>query len=440
LTSDNVYSEIQRDLLLPIHLSSLMATDTFLRDWVVGGEKDTTQIIRYLKDIQLRYNTFTSFFVSDNTLNYYQSEGILKRVDPNESRDKWYFRVKNMKEEYEINVDFDMAHHDTMTIFVNYRVYDYQGKYIGATGVGLAVTAVKQLIENYQRKFDRNIYFMDRHGVITLCGSTFPENITNIRQVKGLNSVLDRIFKEKTSSLKYRHDGKTVYLNTRYIPEFDWYLLVEQNDETVMKGILNTLIINLLICLLITIVVLMLTNITVSSYQKRMENMAGIDMLTGFYNREAFDIIFNQTIRDSHRSNVPFSILVFDIDKFKDINDTFGHPAGDTVITTIAKLSQVCLRKSDVSCRWGGDEFIILLKECGIENAYTISEKLRTVIEKTPIAYDGREITATISLGVAEYRPQEAKMDIIKRADDAMYLAKRKGRNRSEKEEGFSSE
>ncbi len=433
LTSDNIYSEIQRDLLLPIYISSLMATDTFLRDWVVGGEIDATRITRYLKDIQLRYNTFTSFFVSDRTRNYYQSEGILKKVDPGASRDIWYFRVKSMKSEYEINVDFDMAHHDTVTIFVNYRVYDDHRNYIGATGVGLAVTAVKQLIESYQRKFDRNIYFVDRKGAVTLCGASFPADITNIRQIHGLEPLRDRIFGKDSSSLRYERDGKTIYLNTRYIPEFDWYLLVEQTDETVMKGILNTLFINLLICLLITIVVLMVTHITITSYQKQMEDMAATDMLTGFLNRKAFDIIFEQTIRDSRRNGAPLSIIMFDIDRFKRINDTFGHPAGDAVISKVAELSRSCLRDSDVACRWGGEEFLILLKGCGIENAFNVSGKILTLIENTAIEYETKHIMATISLGVTEYRSDETKEDMIKRADDAMYLAKRNGRNRSER-------
>ena len=112
LTGDNIYSEIQRDLLLPVQISSLMATDTFLRDWIIAGEEDSTRIIRYLDDIRKRYGTFTSFFVSDRSRTYYQADRILKKVDPAEPRDEWYFRVRDMEEDYEINVDQDMAHSD----------------------------------------------------------------------------------------------------------------------------------------------------------------------------------------------------------------------------------------------------------------------------------------------------------------------------------------
>jgi len=168
LTGDNIYSEIQRDLLSPILISSFMATDTFLRDWVIKGEEDTSKITRYLNEVKLKYKTYTSFFVSERTRNYYYTDGILKKVSSNEVRDKWYFRVREMKTDYEINIDPDMANKDTMTIFINYRVFGYDGKYIGATGVGFAVGAVKRLIESYQEKYNRLIYFTDKDGNITL--------------------------------------------------------------------------------------------------------------------------------------------------------------------------------------------------------------------------------------------------------------------------------
>ncbi len=433
LTSDNIYSEIQRDLLIPINISSLMATDTFLRDWVIAGEKDSTRVIRYLKDIQLRYNTFTSFFVSDKTRNYYQSDRILKKVAREEERDAWYFRVRSMQEPYEINVDPDMAHQDAMTIFVNYRMRDYEGNYIGATGVGLAVTAVKELIESYQHKYGRRIFFMDSQGRVTLHGSSFPGSISGIDDMKDLAPLRDKIFNGGSGSLRYRSGGETRYLNTRYIKEFDWYLFVEQADAAAMRGIFNTLLVNLLVCLFITLVVMSLTWVTLSSYQKTMENMAATDKLTGFYNRRTFDVILEQAIRDSRRSGAPLSLILFDIDHFKEVNDTFGHLAGDAVIAKIAEANRASLRESDVSCRWGGEEFIVLLKGCGLNDACAMAERIRAVIQETPVAYEGRNITVSVSLGVVEYSSTEEKSDLIKRADRAMYAAKERGRNCSER-------
>jgi hypothetical protein len=276
LTSDNVYSEIQRDLLRPVFISSLMATDTFLRDWIINGEVGVNQITKYLKEIQTEYNTFTSFFVSEKTKTYYHAGGILKKVSPDEKRDMWYFRVREMKDDYEVNVDPDLANKDTMTIFINYRVFDYEGNYIGATGVGLTVSAVKQLIEVYQQKYSRTIYFIDKNGEIILAGSNFDHTVKNISQFAHYSLFKDKIRLRSETPFTYRKNGQVVHTNIRYIEEFGWYLVVEQSEQKTIKQIFTTLVINLLICIVVTIVVLILVNLSVTAYQKRIETLRGI--------------------------------------------------------------------------------------------------------------------------------------------------------------------
>lgn len=155
LTSSNIYSEIQKDLVQPILVSSTMAHDTFLRDWVLCGEKTPAEMARYLNEIKARYGAFSSFFVSELTSIYYTGNGMLKRVRRDEPRDDWYFRVRAMKMLYEINVDPDLANKDALTIFINYRVFDFDGNYIGATGIGLTVDAVRRLITDYQQRFSQ---------------------------------------------------------------------------------------------------------------------------------------------------------------------------------------------------------------------------------------------------------------------------------------------
>lgn len=282
LTSDNIYSEIQRDLLRPIFISSLMAADTFLRDWVIQGEQEINQVNRYLKEIKEKYGTLTSFFVSERSKNYYYAGGLLKQVSETDERDIWYFRVRDMKTDYEINIDPDMANKDTMTIFINYRVYDYDGNYIGATGVGLAVSAVKSLIEDYQKRYSRSIYFVDKKGDVKISGTQFPETVTNISQVSALAPLLEQIVSKKENYFKYQHKGRTIHMNTRFIEEFHLYLIVEQAEGTELKNIITTLMINLTICGVITIVILILTGMTVKAYQKRIDTLRGIVPICSF--------------------------------------------------------------------------------------------------------------------------------------------------------------
>ncbi len=276
LTSDNVYSEIQKDLIHPIFISSFMATDTFLRDWVIGGEIDEKQIVQYLKEVQVKYNTFTSFFVSEKTKNYYHVDGILKKISPDEKRDIWYYRVKKMKNDYEINVDPDLANKDALTIFINYRVFDYNTKFIGVTGVGLTVSAVKKLIENYQEKYNRTIYFLDSNGDIKLAGTNFSKATKNIFQNSNYTQLKNKLNSKPNNSFAYKSDGYLIQANIRYVDEFGWYLVVEQSEQKIIKQIYTTLIANLFICLIITIVILLLLNWFVTTYQKRIETLRGI--------------------------------------------------------------------------------------------------------------------------------------------------------------------
>jgi len=282
LTSDNIYSEIQQDLMRPIFISSLMATNTFLRDWVINGEKDVSQITRYLKEIKTKYDTVTSFFISERTKRYYYADGILKKVSSKEERDKWYFRVREMEPDYEVNVDPDMANRDTMTIFINYRVFDYHGNYIGATGVGLTVSAVKEIIEDYQKKFNRTVYFVDRNGTVKLHSSTIPDLAENIFEMEGVSNFAEKILSTESGSFSFGSPTKSVHLNTRYIPEFDWYLVVEQAEAKAVRQLINVLIINLATFALITTAVLYLVNMAITAYQSRIETLRGIIPICSF--------------------------------------------------------------------------------------------------------------------------------------------------------------
>ena len=230
LTSDNIYSEIQKDLLRPAFISSLMASDTFVRDWILEGETEQSQIVRYLKEVKQKYGMITAFLVSDRTHHYYYADGMLKTVDPNEHRDVWYFRVREMKNEYEINVDIDMANRDAMTIFLNHRVLDYRGNFIGAAGVGLTLDTMADFLDSYQTRFHRTVYFTDRQGQIMLSGKAMREVRGRIDTLPGISTIARDILNHdiKPTSLEYMRNGETVLLSSRFIPELDWYLLVEQ--------------------------------------------------------------------------------------------------------------------------------------------------------------------------------------------------------------------
>jgi len=339
--------------------------------------------------------------------------------------------VRQIDQPYELNVDKDLAHADALTIFVNYRVYDFANQYLGATGVGVTVDSVQKLIDSYQQRFRRNVYFIDPKGIIVLSGNQNYLPGTDIRKIQGLEALFPEILKHESGSYEYQNQGATHLINARYIPELKWYLFVEKSESEATSDIRYTLYLNLLVCFVVTAIVILLTHISLKRYQTQVEMMATTDALTGLPNRRAFDIVVEVLFNESMRKKTQVGILVLDIDHFKLINDRFGHLAGDYVLSEVALIIKSCMRASDFICRWGGEEFLIVVKESDAHGVMLLAEKIRSTLSDKVIKYKNESIVLTASLGAAISESDETIEQIIERADNAMYEAKLAGRNQS---------
>jgi len=165
----------------------------------------------------------------------------------------------------------------------------------------------------------------------------------------------------------------------------------------------------------------------------RMKELAIIDELTGIYNRRFLYLAANKELDRSRRYKKDLSMILIDIDHFKEVNDHFGHLAGDKVLQKITQVTQTELRSSDVFARYGGEEFLILLADTDGEAAVMVAERIRCSMESLRVKYIDDEISVTISLGVTKLSPErETLQEIIATADQALYEAKQKGRNRVE--------
>lgn len=166
--------------------------------------------------------------------------------------------------------------------------------------------------------------------------------------------------------------------------------------------------------------------------KRQLKEQANRDYLTGLYNRRYFNEIAQELIYISKREQKPLSVIMLDIDKFKNINDTYGHSAGDDVIKVLANTLIETVRASDVISRYGGEEFALLLPFTDLDGAAKIAEKIRKNVEnKKIITYDGQIIQFTVSIGVASMKKTDKNIEqALNRADDALYTAKENGRNR----------
>jgi diguanylate cyclase (GGDEF)-like protein len=164
---------------------------------------------------------------------------------------------------------------------------------------------------------------------------------------------------------------------------------------------------------------------------KQLEELANTDSLTGLYNRRYFFYLAEQEINRAKRYQLPLSIIIIDIDKFKNINDNFGHNVGDDVLKITTKTIMSYLRSTDYCGRFGGEEFVILLPNTDQTGAKITAERIRQELAKMKMIAGGNSVSITASFGVASYSPGNDEIDtIIQQADQALYIAKRQGRNR----------
>ena len=161
------------------------------------------------------------------------------------------------------------------------------------------------------------------------------------------------------------------------------------------------------------------------------ERRARVDSLTGLANRRRADEALEDELARSERLGDPTGLILLDVDDFKAVNDRYGHPTGDEVLRAVATTLKEAVRQIDVAARWGGEEFAVVLPATGLDGAAQLAERLRTALAERDVAGpDGQTLRVTASFGVASSLPGSTPERLVETADDALYRAKRAGKNR----------
>lgn len=433
LTVDNIYTEIQKHVIEPNLVASMMAHDTFLKDWLINDEQNSDKITRYLDTIKNKYGMFVAFLVSEKTQSYYTQNGFLERLSPSKPDNEWYFKFKKLQEDHEINLDFNNNLDNSLIMFINHKIYDNDYHFVGATGIGLKISYINDMLKRFRQEYSFTVLFVNEEGKIILSERT-DAKIKSLYDTPELRNLADQIIVKDSKILEYQKNGENYLLKTKYIPELDLYLLVEAKLDDFTQNVHRTFYLNLAASLLVTVIITFIIIIMIRGYNEKLEFMARNDALTGLMNRNAFDDSFNDFLLLSQRNGDPLSLIFFDIDNFKSINDTLGHQAGDNVLIRISELLKTRLRRTDIIGRWGGEEFIIGLINTDHKNAEVIAETLRKAFEEDSRLIHLAPFPVTASFGIATAHTGDTIDTILTRADSAMYRAKELGKNRIETE------
>ncbi len=164
---------------------------------------------------------------------------------------------------------------------------------------------------------------------------------------------------------------------------------------------------------------------------EELKRLAETDALTKCYNRKYLNEKMTNVFRNFLQGHLPSSAILFDIDNFKRVNDTYGHSAGDAVLVQVSNAVRECIRREDILARWGGEEFVIFFKYTNIKSALIIAEKIRVTIENLTVITTEHKIKVTASIGISTFKKSDSEAtDCIERADDAMYISKKTGKNK----------
>lgn len=429
LSLDNIYTDIQKHIIEPYLVSSMMANDTFVQDWLLHDEQNGEKIVKYLEAIKNKYEMFNTFLVSEKTKNYYTQEGLVEKIKKDNPANKWYFEFKNIQNKHEINLDFNEHMSNKLIMFINYKIFDSNYQYLGATGVALKISYINDMLQHFRINHNFIVTFFNENGDIVLSEKD-TQSPKNINDMKELRNYKDIIISKETQLIEYNKDDSIHMLNTKYIPELDLYLAVDASLEDFTRNVKKIFYFNIMISLIITALIAMIVYFVIRKYSKKLEYLSSHDTLTDISNRRDFEEKLQNHILAQKRAGNDLALIFVDIDNFKSINDNFGHEKGDIVIKKAAKIFKNSIRQSDLLARWGGEEFVIALLNLCEEDAKDVAEKLRSGLEHDIELKEIANRSVTGSFGLTMMENSDTLEDLISKADEAMYISKKSGKNR----------
>lgn len=173
------------------------------------------------------------------------------------------------------------------------------------------------------------------------------------------------------------------------------------------------------------------SRLAIQELNLKLEEISRVDGLTGLYNRRYWEEQFVMEYKRDKRSESPSALILIDIDDFKKVNDNYGHPAGDSVIKALAAIIKKATRETDITGRYGGEEFAVILPDTPVANVEFVAERIRRLVEKSTVLHDENEIRYTISIGIAGFAlAYSDNTEWLKAADKALYNAKETGKNK----------
>ncbi|MGR5153402.1 sensor domain-containing diguanylate cyclase [Photobacterium swingsii] len=349
---------------------------------------------------------------------YLDSLGRVLSIDINSERDSWIKDFIETPQDYRYHFyDPDIPEYESLySFYYDHKIKDDNNQVVGIIGIGINYDTFYNKIQGLDEHI--NVSFLTKDGEVRL-----PKNLKG-KSIYALSpDISEEQFKliESENQIAWEHNpGETFLSYFHYLKDINRVLLLKINVTEHYNQSRRQHFYSFILGVALTIFVVIL-NLSISMYQSnKLKQTAFYDSLTRCRNRNYLD---SKIIKYGYWKQIRqtgYSMIIFDVDHFKYINDTFGHSEGDRVLKQVAGIANSCLRDSDEFIRWGGDEFIILLN-MNAQHAVTIANRIKENVEQ--------ETLVSLSIGITDISVKDSFKSAMKRADSALYDAKENGRN-----------
>ncbi len=417
---------ITSEIIRPLTVSQYMASDPFLLNYIEQDKIDNDILFNYITSVSSRFNT-TSFVAIEKHQLLVDSNH--KTTDLSGQNTEWYHRLKAIDKTHFA----DLGDAENPHLFFDVKMMDNQHKFLGFIGLAVDLDHFAKEFTRFKKNFGFELYFVDENNYITLSSSQLMKTTSHHRKDELIK--LDELdwYKQYQKNDNKNKDilGFTFdnfIVSQMPLRELDWRVFIVAPPLDGQGAYWLLFIPRLVIFLLVSLALYFVFTLCIVNFKANLVKDSETDYLTQLPNRSYIHWKFSQLKQEFDH----VSVIIADIDNFKVINDTYGHLFGDDVLKVIAETLKENLRAIDLTGRWGGEEFILILPDTNAKQAQEIIDRIRRNIANIPFSPSStsKKFNVTVSFGISESSLADVSLqDILAKADQALYRAKTNGRN-----------
>ena len=412
LIASHIHGLIEGNIQKPIGVATGLSSDEFLIRALEQEENTNDKVMEeilssFLSSVNNQFGYVSTYVISDKTKRFYTSDGIAKIVNPqNDPYDNWYPIFLANRQKLQVDTNRNQFLNYEWSIFINARILDSDGKTLGLCGIGLPMENWQNMLLSVEKEYKVKINLIDSQGLVQI--DTDSNNIKNAYISEALSD------KANDKSFTYIQKGKSSYRINRFIPNLNWYLIVQGHNLIEGQILGSAMIIAIYLLLMLSIIILLSGNKKISQHNL-VKTSKPEDELTGLPNRNYLKESYGELgVFNTTRYK---SLAVFDIDHFKIVND--GRD-GDSIILGIVELAKNVLQERGIMFRWSGDEFVLFLEMDKAEAEEKFKDFCQKALEKHEVTVSVGLVTVDLSVSI--------KTNYY-RAVQACYSVKEKGGN-----------